>query len=392
MSFVEVLDVVLTAVPIYALMVNFRRARSSLVFMGIFISGLCYLAARLLGLKLLAMLIQGFFAVILFAIIVIFQEELRQMFEGIAVRVLGGRWRRRRGSRAGRPDVEVLVKTATSLAEDRIGALIVLEGASSLSRHLQGGVKLDGELSVPLLESIFDPSSHGHDGAVVIAGGRVTQFSCRLPLSSSTDGVLEERGTRHAAALGLAERSDALCLVVSEEKGTISIARNGRLEPVSDPTSLDTQLDEFLAGADPHAVRTLLSGGRHGATLKAAALALSMAMWFFLIHESAIAYDRFQVSVVTSEAPTGYSLKKLEPLEVSVELSGPRRAFYFVQGSDLRLNVRILDAGPGQQTLPLSASDLDLPEGLKFEKFLPDAIRVTLEPKGSAPAVRDVKE
>ena len=105
--------------------------------------------------------------------------------------------------------------------------MIVLQGNDPLERHINGGTNLDGIVSEPLLESLFDPHSIGHDGAVIIDGNRVTKFGCHLPLSMNTSKY-ENIGLRHTAALGLAERSDAICIVVSEERGTISLAYHGK--------------------------------------------------------------------------------------------------------------------------------------------------------------------
>ena len=114
------------------------------------------------------------------------------------------------------------------MAKKRIGALIVLQGNDPLERHINGGTSLDGLVSEPLLESLFDPHSIGHDGAVIINGNRIAKFGCHLPLSINTSKY-GNIGLRHTAALGLAERSDAICVVVSEEKGTISTGLSGNI-------------------------------------------------------------------------------------------------------------------------------------------------------------------
>ena len=131
------------------------------------------------------------------------------------------------------------------LAEDKVGALVVLKGSDDLARHLQGGIELRGLVSKPLLDSIFDPHSAGHDGAVVIEDGQVERFSAHLPISKNRKEI-GSRGTRHAAALGLSERCDALLVVVSEERGVVSVAEGGKLKAITSPAELKGRLEGFI--------------------------------------------------------------------------------------------------------------------------------------------------
>ena len=223
------IDIAIVTLVIYAFLVALKRTRrSGLIFVGIIILGIIYVAAWKLNLVLTITLLQGFFTVFLVALVVIFQEDLRYFFERV-----GLWWRerslptyKRHAQRLPRRAVEVLARTLGDLARARIGALVVVRGHDMIARHLEGGEVVEGRLSEPLLKSIFDPHSLGHDGAVVIEGDRIERLGAHLPLSKNLD-KLPRSGTRHAAALGLSECSDALCLVVSEERGTISIARRG---------------------------------------------------------------------------------------------------------------------------------------------------------------------
>jgi diadenylate cyclase len=245
----EVMDIFFMSALIYALLVWFKRSKAAFVLIGIFIIGVVYLLSRQFNLILTAAVFQGFFAVILIAVIVIFQEEIKHLFERVAV------WSLNRGPRKklkdfSRNEVEILARSLTDFARDRIGALIVLKAKDIIVRHLEAGVDLNGELSEPILKSLFDPHSDGHDGAVIIDGNQVTQFAVHLPLSKDLKKV-GRTGTRHAAALGLAELTDALCIVVSEELGTISVAQNGEIEIINDAEKLKSLLEKFYADVFP---------------------------------------------------------------------------------------------------------------------------------------------
>ncbi|MDO9229374.1 MAG: diadenylate cyclase, partial [Syntrophales bacterium] len=244
----DILDIAIISIMISALLIWFKDRASRFVFLGITLLGVVYMLARFFQLFLTTVVLQAFFAILLFVLVVIFQEDLRRFFERLA---LLGRFRKRFFAVAAfNEGAEVLAQTAADLARKKVGALIVLQGHDPLDRHLTGGSSLDGILSQPLLESIFDPHSIGHDGAVLVDGNRVMRFGCHLPLSANAarHGNL---GLRHSAALGLSERSDAICIVVSEERGTISLAREESIQEIANASALRIELETFFAKRTP---------------------------------------------------------------------------------------------------------------------------------------------
>src|SRR5262245_46451357 len=160
---------------------------------------------------------QGSFAMFVMLIVIVFRDALRQFVDPIAVWSLA----RKRLPALGSHTSDILVRTLSDLAKEHGGALMVIRGNDPLEQDITGGIPLDGKLSGPLLKSIFDPHSPGHDGAVLVEQDSITRFAAHLPLSKNLT-QLTNVGTRHSAALGLAELTDALCIVVSEERGTIS--------------------------------------------------------------------------------------------------------------------------------------------------------------------------
>lgn len=275
----DIFDIVFVTVLIYALLVWFKKTKTAFVAMGLLIMTLVYTLARIMGMQMTVWIFQGFFATLIVAIIVIFQEELRHVFERIAV------WSLQRGPNREEPnqDVDIIVRSVAEFSRDKTGALIVLHGRDPLDRHVEGGWDLYGQLSEALLESIFDSHSLGHDGAVLIENGRVTQFGCHLPLSKEVDKLVN-LGTRHTAALGLSERTDALSVVVSEEKGTISVARRGELRTMDNLQRLQEALERFFWEKIPHSQENTLGHFlRHNTREKAVAFAFSLILWLFFI-------------------------------------------------------------------------------------------------------------
>lgn len=275
----DAIDVGVVALGIYVAVGWLRRSQAALVGIGVVLIGVLYAAARGIGLALTSWALEGFFAVLAIALVVLFQDELRQAFEELAAWALG----RKRDHRPRLDAVEILSASLFRLSEQRVGALVVLPGLQKLDRHMHGGVELNGQLSAALLESLFDHHSAGHDGAVIVEDRSVLRFGVQLPLSKAVPH-LASRGTRHSAARGLSERTDALCVVVSEETGTLSVSQDGGLESIPTADQLEHRLKRFyrdrrsLAAPEPSPTRWLRE--RHGE--KAAALAAAFAIWLLV--------------------------------------------------------------------------------------------------------------
>ncbi len=375
----DIVDVIVVAVLIYWVFRGLVRSKGALTLLGLGIVSALYLLARLVGLNLVTLIFEGFFTVIVVALLIIFQDEVKRFFEQVAVRSL--RARQGRVPVPARPaEVDILVRTLSDLARDRVGALVVLPGRENLSRHLQGGVELQGKLSEALLKSLFDPHSIGHDGAAVVSGNTIVRFSCRLPLSEN-EAELAGRGTRHAAALGLSERADALCLVVSEESGSISAASSGHIEKVADSARLTHVIEEFLAGtvgtATPDTPKR--ARFRRDLLLRIGALAIAAGLWFLFVHESTIEYRSYSVAVERTGLPENLVVQSVQPTRVVVTVSGPRRAFYLVTDRSFTAVAKLFNATAGTLEVGISPAELDLPDGLTFVNVTPRSVVFVLQ-------------
>jgi len=371
---VDVLDVALVAALIYAVIVALRAARAGLAVAGMAILVATSLAARWLGMQLTAWLLQGFLAVFVVVLVVVFQSELRGIFERIAAIGL------RRGREATPTDdaTSALVRACAELARMRTGALIVLEGRDPIDRHLTGGTRLDGRLSDVLLLSLFDRNAPSHDGAVIVAGDHVRAFAAHLPLSADV-AQLGRRGTRHAAALGLAERTDAFCIVVSEERGTLALAHEGLLRELAEPE----ELEAILRSIGPRAKARRITAGermRRGRWAeRGVAVGLASVLWTALVPGAQTVERAFELPVVVDNLPEGYLLEKVEPAVVDVTLSGPRRAYLLMDSGSLEVHIDALAASVGRRTFELDPEDVRRPEALSVENLAPGRVRLSLK-------------
>ncbi len=373
------LDIAFMSLLIYSILVWFKRTKAAFVMLGMFIIGVAYLVARQFDLSLTTTVFQGFFAIILIAVVVIFQEEIKHFFEQVASRSLIRNLKGNGALPALHPETDLLVRTLTGFAREKIGALVVIRGRNQLRRHLTGGNGLNGELSEAILRSIFDPHSAGHDGAVIIEGNKITQFACHLPLAKDLRKI-ERTGTRHAAALGLAELTDALCLVVSEERGTISVARNGEMRQARDAEALIAQLESFYQEIiPPQEKKPWHDFFKKNYREKAVAVIVTLALWFVFVHGAKVEYRSFRVPVEYANLPSSLAVTKIEPAEVEITCSGTRRAFYFINDKSIQLFLKLFRAQEGTFKVSLSRSNFSIPAGLTLEDIDADEVTVRLE-------------
>lgn len=239
---IDALDVLLVAFVIYQLLLLFRGTRAIQMLLGL---GLLYVAARVslrAGLMTVTWILQNLLAAWVILVVVVFQPELRR-----ALASFGERSRFLRAFRRAEEAqiVDELVRGVAALAAQRIGALVVVARETQLVDSVDAGVPLDARVSRKLLESIFQPASPLHDGAVIIRGERIVAASCYLPLTLNPR-LDPDLGTRHRAAIGLTEETDAVAIVVSEQTGAISLVEGGRMTGALEAGSLRARLGEIM--------------------------------------------------------------------------------------------------------------------------------------------------
>ncbi|HVE55656.1 MAG TPA: diadenylate cyclase CdaA [Pyrinomonadaceae bacterium] len=236
----NVLDITLVFIMVYVVLKLLRGTRAVPTVVGMVIIGLLYWLAVAQELTTLETVLRAAVPYIGFAVIILFQSEIRQALIYFGNRLRFPILRRQRGS-LGETIYDEIVLAVTTLASEKTGALIVIERDVGLRNFIDAGVQLDAKMSYDLLVTIFNPSTPLHDGAVVIQRERIAAASVFLPLTKNP-GISRELGTRHRAAIGVTEGSDAISVVVSEETGLITYVENGVMKRNLDTTQLRTLL------------------------------------------------------------------------------------------------------------------------------------------------------
>jgi len=250
----SLVDIALVFLLVYGVLKLLRGTRALAMAAALGVFGFLYWLAVNQGLTTLEFVLRGALLYIGVAIIVLFQTEIRQ-----ALITFGNRFRvpfgRRHQGQFGESIYDEIVLAATTLSSTKTGALIVIERNVGLKGIVDAGVGLDAELSYDLIVSIFNPASPLHDGAIIVRDDRIAAASCFLPLSLNPL-LSKDLGTRHRAALGITEDSDAVAIVVSEETGLVSFVRRGRIKRALDATRLRAaiykQLESRPRRSNPH--------------------------------------------------------------------------------------------------------------------------------------------
>lgn len=242
----DIVDILIVTVLIYELIMLTRETRASDVMKGFLLLIVACLLSGLLGLTALTWVLNLILRNGVVVLVILFQPELRHILEQL------GRGAKMEHAQTGdseenRRIVSEITQCLLRLSHRRVGALIVFERRTGLKDVIETGTRLDSDISGPLLENIFEPNTPLHDGAVIIRGTRVMSASCMLTTLSDSNAISRDLGTRHRAAIGISETTDAVVLIVSEETGVISMARNGKLTRHLDEESLTEILSTIYA-------------------------------------------------------------------------------------------------------------------------------------------------
>ena len=367
------LDILLIAAGIYALYRTLRSLGTWKTVTGVFIAILIFLAARFLGLRGIDWIFSNFLHVALLGLIIIFQPEIRKIFERAAS------LRREELGEEGSGLASELSKVVFALGEQRRGGILVFPGREPIRPWVSEGTVLDAQPSFPLIMSIFDPHSPGHDGAMVIENGQIRSFGVRLPLSK-TENLSETLGTRHHAAMGLSEVTDALVVSVSEERGTTTVFHRGILWEPKNRDELAARIRVHWAETSSYAfpIRKAMRLRTH---LGSITLSLFLAFLFWstvVISQTEIREKGFTVPIEYVTADNA-ALVGTKLAEMKVHLAGPKSDLDLVDPAQLAVRIDLSKAAPGKQRVLVTEGNFNLPKMLKLLDVDPPMLEIELK-------------
>lgn len=371
----DIADILIMTFLLHQLYSWFRNTRAMQVLFGLGVVTLIYFVTRFFDLYMTSWILQELGTVLIILIIVVFQAEIRQaLYRFSHVRSLYGQQEREFLSH-----FHQIAETLFRLGERRTGALLVFGRSDNLADFMLNGVRLDSEISPQIIETIFAVSTPLHDGALLIRDDRIVQASCHLPLSSSPD-IPHQFGTRHRAALGLAERSDAVVVVVSEERGEVTLVESGSYRQMKNPEELAAALGELVRSAAEKPRLTVRRALLTNLLPKAALLAVVTVFWALITSRQGQTVTA-TVPVRLQGVPDELVLVRSQPDEVEVQVKSLSRLAPAPDKLDLTAAVDASRLREGQTSIRVRHSDFSLPSGVEIVAVNPAAIKVVAEKK-----------
>jgi diadenylate cyclase len=372
----DIADILIMTFLVYQLYSWFKNTKALQVVLGLLFLGVIYVITKNVGLFMTSWILQELGTVLLVLLIVVFQAEIRQALYRLSLL----RKFFDRQETVLRIDLLEFSAAIFGLAAQRIGALVVFQREELLDEYILHGVPLESLVSGQLITSIFIPTSPLHDGAVLIRDGRLALASCHLPLSVSAE-VPQHLGTRHRAGLGLSERSDAAIVIVSEERGQVSLSLSGELEPIASPAELHERLSSLLLPLSREAQRVKMKTRLfRNFWPKLAVLVLVLVSWLL------ITFRQGEILTVTApikfhNLPETLVMSRSYPDEVELRL----KAYSNLVGSPRDLNVVVdLDLAKvkaGGNNIVIRKEDIKLPPGVVVDSIEHSQIRVLIDRK-----------
>jgi diadenylate cyclase len=368
----DVADIILNSYVIFRLYVLFRGTNVFRVLIGIALFWFVQRIAVSFGLIVTSWVFQGITAAAAFLIIVVFRNEIRSVLQAKNLRAILWGF----PQRGVLEPVDIIVETVHEMAKRHTGALIVFPGKEDLSEFVHSEIAWHGLVSKEMIMSIFWPNNPVHDGASIVEGDQITKVGAVLPLSRRTD-LPSHYGTRHRAAAGLAENTDALIVVVSEERGNVVVAKGNRLQVAHGKEELSRMLLEHLG------IHSKQEGFFNKGTLQLGiagllSLAFISGVWF--------SFTRGLDTLITLEVPVEYMnrLPQMEILDTSVDsvrlnLSGSGSLIKSIRPAQVQVRIDLSKATTGTNTFTITQDKIALPPGVDLKQVMPANVEVNLD-------------
>jgi diadenylate cyclase len=368
----DVVDVLLNSYILFRLYVLFRGTNVIRVIAGIALLWIFQRIAVQLGLIVTSWAMQGIIAGAALIIIIVFRNEIRNVLQAKNIR--GIVWGFHGPS--ARTPIDAIVEGVYDLARKRTGALIVLPGKEDIDETVQGGVKWQGLISREMLGSIFFNGNPVHDGAAVVVGDRVTRVGAILPLSQRDD-LPRKFGTRHRAAVGLTEQSDALVIVVSEERGEVVGVKKNDITPIGDNVALKKMLRAHLGMApetEAHTKRESME-----LTVAAAVCFVCMAGVWFSFAKGMETLTNLQVPLEYINRDSRMQILSASENNIRLHLSGSGALINSIKPEQVRVKLDLSHAVNGENTFTITRDNIVMPPGLRLNRIEPPVVKVLLD-------------
>ncbi len=378
----------------YQVYMRFRGTQAMRLLVRVFIIWLAYLAAQAGGLTLTSFLLWAMWIAVLIFFLITFQHEIQRILMRInPMRPMAAIFRMARRVRFPNESLDAAAESAFRLSSRKVGAIMIWERRDPLEPHLRSeGEVIDAAIRPALLESLFFVGAPYHDGAVYIQEDKIYRAGCILPLSENSE-MAAHYGTRHRAAAGITERSDALAVVVSEERGEVSAVEEGRIISVASHEELTAWLDARLRGGEEDSKtrgQYFREAIQHNWRVKLIVLAAVIALWAVAFKQkenprnifTTLAQgveETFEVAVIYYNLPDGLALDPKRRKKIRVRLKGRRDILSFLDEGKIQVSINLKNEGAGEIERTISFRNITLPNEVRLTGADPPGIRILLK-------------
>ncbi len=381
-TLIDIIDILFVAVIFYYAYLFIRERRAGRLAIGVVLLVMLQVLSNLLNMITLKFLLGNLLQVGIIALIIVFQPELRSVLEkfadGIKIKDINIKFKDT-SSHADEKIVSDLVRAVCDLAKERTGALVVIERSTKLGDIIKTGTLVNSDMEPSLLKNIFFDKAPLHDGAVVIRDGRIYAAGCFLPLTSNND-IDKSLGTRHRAAIGMSEASDATVIVVSEETGIISVAQNGILKRNYDYTTLEKELRELIEKHGKGSTDTPRDKKAKikNAVAKVVSLIFAFFIWFYASSFDTSIFDKdFSQLDIDIINESEFSILSGSGATIDISVEGSKNIINNISADDINAYVRITDISEaGRYSFDIV---IETPDGVTVSSKTYDKLTVYLD-------------
>jgi uncharacterized protein (TIGR00159 family) len=378
-TFYNFLDILLVTLVLYFIFLFIKQTQSYIIVNAVVGLAVLFYLAKILDLALIRQFFQPLIAFIVVILVVVFQGELRRFVRWISAPT---KFHFSKILTMPIDSLDAILESVQFMSEKKIGALIVFQGEQSIEDLLNGGFAADAKISEHLILSIFDSHTPGHDGAIIISRNRIRKFGVHLPLAENYDSA-GRTGLRHRAGVGLTEQSDALSIIVSEEKGTISVAENGKIRIIENIHELREDLKTFYKENEADEL-TWKNFFEHvfikNFGTKLLAFSVAIFLWFFFVFQSGIIAKEIEVPVEVRFLPNTYAIEDIGVKSIEVVISGAQKDLdAFEKTNEAQAIIDARNFQDGVNTVEIKEEMFNLPTYLNVKDFNPDRIKIKVK-------------
>lgn len=371
----DILDILIISICVYLILIFIKQTRSLFVFSSFLGLFLLNFISKQFDLSLTRQLFEPLLTFFIAVFVIVFQPEIRKFFKWISS---GRNVSFTKALALPENNIQTIVRAVFEMARIKMGAIIVLPGEYPLDDMIEGGFPLNGKISFPLILSIFDSSSPGHDGAILIEGSEIKMFGLHLPLAQEFKEY-NRVGTRHRAGAGITEKTDALSIIVSEERGEVSVSTKGKLLKVKTPEELANIIADFTGHEEKSESGTksmLHYFFIKNTTFKGLAVVTSVALWFFFVYSANIVKVNYEIPIQLKSLDDGLTIKSTYPEKITVTVSGNKQDVSRLKPEDINIIIDADKFKSGDNYVNINKDNIQTPSYIELTSFSNKNIRI----------------